>query len=693
MRHLSLHFDAGIARVTLDSPETSVNILNSDFMADLDQAAAELERQTDIDLVLVRSAKERGFIAGADLRQIADIDDPLEGVRLSAEGQRIFSRWAALKPPVVALVHGHCMGGGTEFALACRYRVAAPNATFSLPEVRLGLLPGWGGTQRLPRLVGLSRAVDIILSGRTVRAREAQKIGLVDRLADLEQLENVGTALGQSQQSVSRGILVRLERWAERWLPVRGLLFRSVGRAVRRQTGGHYPSPLQALEVLRQSHGLTLEAGLQLEAEALGHLVTTPVCKNLVHAFFLNERGKKLPAGLEAVPEIHTAGVLGAGVMGAGIAQWLTEHDFQVWLKDIDADAVERGMKRIREIFRHRLEHRGQLDRMGELMARVTGTTENEAFAQTELVIEAVAERMDIKQRVLQELEPRLDDEAVFATNTSALSVSTLQEVAAHPENVGGLHFFNPVQRMPLVEVIRGRQTSNRTMALLFQVAHQLKKIPIEVRDSAGFLVNRLLGVYLLEACHLAQEGVRWYSLDRMATDFGWPMGPFRLIDEVGIDIIAEVGQTLLDQLPYLKPSDLFHQADAKGLKGRKNRRGFYRYDHKPPSPDSRIAATLGLPEQRPATAEDLQRMLYLMVNEAARCLEEGVVAAVEDIDTGTLFGLGFPPFRGGLARWADSETLPAIRQQLERLTVNGERFTPAPPLCNRTAFYPVPEG
>jgi 3-hydroxyacyl-CoA dehydrogenase/enoyl-CoA hydratase/3-hydroxybutyryl-CoA epimerase len=393
--------------------------------------------------------------------------------------------------------------------------------------------------------------------------------------------------------------------------------------------------------------------------------------------------------------KVAKTAVLGAGVMGGGIAQLLAARGVPVILKDIRPEAAEDGLEHARAVFRRKLGKKGvsatKIERqVRERMQLIAGTTDYDEFKGVDLVIEAVVEKMSVKQAVLRETEAYLGTEAIFASNTSALSISELQSVALHPGRVGGMHFFNPVERMPLVEIIRGERTDAGTVATLFATALRLDKTPIVVADRPGFLVNRLLGAYLNEACLVAGEGVEWTSLDRQAREFGLPMGPFRLIDEVGIDIAAEVGRTLCTAFPYLIESPLLEKAKTSGLKGKKGGEGFYRYPAEgKPQPNPTIGDKLNLTAGRQAAAGDLRRLLLLMVNEAGRCLEEVVVATPEDVDTGMVFGTGFPPFRGGLCRWADSEGLARLVDELNVLAQKyGERFTPCAWLRERERFY-----
>ncbi len=697
--YLSHTIAEGIAHVILDAPDGKVNILNQSFLEDLEATARQLAKTSGVRAAVVSSAKEGGFIAGADVKQIQAVTDPAEGERLAREGQRIFGLWADLRFPVVAAVHGHCMGGGTEFILACHARIVAENAAIALPEIKLGLFPGFGGTQRLPRLISLEKSLDIILSGRSVRAREAEKIGLADRCVPLAELKDAALDLARDMAADGGKIKARRERkrgglrtWLLEKNPLgRAVLFRQAQKNVQAKTAGHYPAPSKALQVIREGIGRDLQSGLDLEARELGHIVVTPVCKNLIHVFFLNQRAKKAP-GLDAKPrELAEVAVLGGGVMGRGIAYLFADNTIPVVIRDLKEGIIAQALADIRKKIekRARKRHQGQ-DAVDKKMKGVRGTTELNDLAGASLAIEAVLEKMEVKKSVLREIEPVVGEETVFATNTSALSVSELQQAAQRPHNVGGLHFFNPAEKMPLVEVIRGEQTSEQTLATLFDAALKLGKTPIVTADRPGFLVNRLLVAYLNEACLIAQSGVDWHSLDVRATSFGLPMGPFRLIDEVGLDIAAEVGDTLSQAFSYLKKSSLLEQAGNQPDLGRKTGKGFYLYRNGAEAGrNEQLAGALGLLGARQATRDDLRRMLLLMVNEAGRCLEEGVVAEAADVDTGMIFGTGFPPFLGGLCRWADHCGLKTVVADLEKLAANhGPRFTPATFLKENESFY-----
>ncbi|MFO7982778.1 MAG: 3-hydroxyacyl-CoA dehydrogenase NAD-binding domain-containing protein [Desulfuromonadales bacterium] len=688
-----------IAVVTLDTPGEKVNILNESFLSQLDETAEKLNQEQGLKGAVVLSAKKKGFIAGADVHQIEDVDTPEEGARLSRQGQDILQKWGNFNFPVVCAIHGHCMGGGTEFALACNFRIAAQDAAIALPEIKLGILPGFGGTQRLPRLISLEKALDMILTGRTIRAREAESLGVVDRLCDQSALKEEALRLVRDADSDERAISASRKKKTsglrafllEKTPLGRAVLFSITEKQMQKTTKGHYPAPERALEVIREGIGKSIEKGLEIEAKALGELIVTPESKNLIHIYNLSQRTKKPPFDDVEANEIKKAAVLGAGVMGGGIAQLMADRKVHVILKDIKEEAVESGLDSARSIFRKKLKRQGRdEDAVSEKMQLISGTTKYENFGDADLVVEAVVEKISVKQSVLKETETFLPESAVFATNTSALSVSELQSASSRPDKVGGMHFFNPVDKMPLLEIIHGTKTSDQTVATLYQAALKFGKIPVIAADRPGFLVNRLLVTYLNEACLIAEEGVEWPSLDKITRDFGLPMGPFRLIDEVGIDIGAEVGRTLCNAFDYLQESKLMQKADEMGLLGKKGSKGFYNYQNGHPSgPNLTIDSKLDLQKERNATEEDLERMLYLMVNEAARCLDEQVVGSPEDIDTGMVFGTGFPPFRGGLCRWADEVGLAKIHERLEKLEQkHGVRFKPVSFIEDNPNFY-----
>jgi 3-hydroxyacyl-CoA dehydrogenase / enoyl-CoA hydratase / 3-hydroxybutyryl-CoA epimerase len=702
---LTLEISAdGVAWLVFDRPNAPVNLLTGAVMAQLDAKLGELEagaRAGRIRAVVVRSGKPGSFIAGADVNEIAGITDAAEATRSAALGQQVFRRLDRLAVPTVAAVDGVCLGGGTELILACDARLASdgPATRIGLPEVRLGIIPGFGGTVRLPRVVGLSDALGMILTGKPVDARKAQRIGLIAERMHVGVLYDRARALAlelAQGEWPKRRRKPLLKRALDSTALGRRLALRQARKQVFRETRGHYPAPLAALDVVRRTARLPLDAALAVEAEAVGRLVVTDVSKNLIHVFHLLEAAKKAgPPDVQPRPVARTA-VLGAGVMGGGIAQLIAHRGVDVRLKDINADALGLGLRHARQMF-ERLVRRGRLDRRDaeRHMDAIAPTLDYTGFGSVDLVIEAVVERLDVKQQVLRETESRVSEECVLTTNTSSLPVTQMQSVLQRPGNFAGMHFFNPVHRMPLVEVIRGEQTTDVTVATVVAFARRLDKTPVVVGDGPGFLVNRVLAPYLNEAGWLLSEGGAIDEIDRALRHFGMPMGPLRLLDEVGLDVARHAGAVMAQAFGerLLAPPSLI-ALDATGLLGRKGGRGFYVYDEgreKGVNDDMYAALGSAVPARRTALdeADVLDRTLLTMVNEAARIMEDGLVAGAGDVDLAMITGTGFPPFRGGLLRWADSLGMDVVLARLEQLEArHGPRFAPAPLIRERAAAH-----
>lgn len=687
--------DDGLATVTFDDPERSANVLSEPVMRTLAELLETVREEAGTGRVkglLVRSGKAASFIVGADIEAIAGIEDPDEGAQAARLGQAIFQEVADLPVPTVAAIQGPCMGGGTELALACRYRLASDHAKTSigLPEVQLGILPAWGGTTRLPRLVGLQAALDLLLTGKTVDSRKARRIGLVDDVlphpAFHEKARDFLLARireGPVPAGAERGLVKRL---LEDTAPGRRLILRMARRRVEGRTGGHYPAPLRILEVLKAGAGRSVEKGLELEARTAGELLVSPVCKNLVHVFRLRERARKGKGVEEPVEprKVESLGVVGAGVMGGGIAQLAAYHGIRVRVKDIRHEAVGQALRHARELFDKAVERRKLSPRAADqAMELVTGGVEYAGFGRVDLVVEAVVERMDVKQAVFRELEERVRDECVLATNTSSLSVDGMGEGLRRPERLCGLHFFNPVHKMPLVEVVRGSGTGDEATATAYALALALGKVPVVVRDAPGFLVNRILGPYLNEAGHLLAEGASVEAVDAAAKDFGMPMGPLRLLDEVGIDVARHAGEVLYEAFgDRLEPSAPLVAIGRTERLGRKGGLGFYDYEGKKEEVDPGIYEALdgAVPEGRVSIPDEeiRARLVLSMINEAARALEEGVARSAGDVDLAMIMGTGFPPFRGGLLRFADELHPRALLERFERYEDQvGPRFSP----------------
>jgi len=671
--NLTLAIDAdGVAVLTFDRPHSSANVFDVATLNVLDGHLAALEALPDVRGVMLASAKPKIFIAGADLNSFAgsSVEELGQIVDL---GHRVFTRLERLRVPSVAAINGVCLGGGCEVALACDWRVASldKSTKIGLPETQLGILPAWGGSVRLPRLIGLPAALAIILAGKQVAAQPAQKQGLVDEVAHPEHL-----------LATAKKLLARGKRTVR---PPGGLLnsalLRPVVKAKARKdvlakTRGHYPAPLKALEVCAAAAGRPLEEGLARERAAFLELVRTPETRQLMGVFFLQERAKKVKIAEAdgAGGKVSRVAVIGAGVMGAGIAQWAAARGHAVLLKDVSPEALAKGLQAAEKIFRDAARRRVFTEAEARAgLDRITPVHTDVPLASVDLVIEAAVEKLELKQRIFAQLEERAGPRTVLATNTSALSIDAIAAGLKDPSRVVGIHFFNPVHRMQLVEIVRGPRSSAAALDTALQFAKGIGKLPVVVKDSPGFLVNRILLPYMVESVRVFREGVDARRVDRIMLDFGMPMGPLRLSDEVGLDVAQHVAVDLQRRLPQPVPiDDTLEKMIAKGWLGKKSGRGFHVFGGRKgarevPNPELGFLQVRG----RAAAQDDatlLDRMTLVMVNEAARCLEEGVVAAPEDVDFGMIFGTGFAPFRGGPLRFADTLGTTEVVARLERL-------------------------
>lgn len=703
--------ERGIAMVTFDVPGRPVNVWSHDTLDELEEVLGELTERGDLTAAIFRSGKEDAFIAGADIDMLAAVDSPDAARSLSRRGQRAFQRLADLSVPTVAAIHGACVGGGLEFALACSFRIASEAEVTELgfPEIQLGILPAWGGSQRAPRVAGLRNGLTLILTGKRVSARRARTMGLVDRTAPAGLLYEVaeetaraaakGDPIEESESGGGglTGLLLEKNPLG------RKVVFKQSRKKVRERTGGHYPAPFKAIEAIEIGLERGMAAGLEAEADAVAELVSTPAARNLMGIYRAREAARKPLAGGEA-REVERLGILGAGVMGGAIAEVAAYHHRRVRMKDIDRDRVADGLAHAASIA-EKARRKGKLSEREarHLMHRVSGTVDYTGFGRVDLVIEAVVEDLEIKREVLAEVEGEVAEGTVLATNTSSLRVDDLAEALARPAAFGGLHFFNPVEKMPLVEVVRGAATSDDTLATLHGFARDLGKTPVVVRDAPGFWVNRLLMPYLNEAAHLYAEGVPIERLDSALEEFGLPMGPLALLDEVGLDVAAKVGGVLEKAFPgRMKPSPLLHRLRSTGRLGRKSGLGFYRYqDGERKGPDESLREELGLAsaEEEAPVYDDpylVRRTLYPMVDEAARALAEEVVDSPERGDLALVMGIGWPPFRGGLMRWADEVGVGGIVDRLDEWAgAIDPRFAPSDALSERArlgvGFYGSP--
>ena len=700
--------DTGVLTVIFDRAGERVNLITPEILQELNRMLDQARGHPDLRGILFTSAKPGMFIAGMDVEQIASVRDPQQGTEAARYGQAVFQKIAEIKRPSVCVIGGTCLGGGTELALACSLRVAAdgPEVKIGLPEVKLGIIPGFGGCQRLPRLVGLTAALDMILTGRTLDGRRARRIGLVDRVVPQAYLER--EALKLLKRAIADGVKATTRRkrpWTTRVVERFGPLRRFVLGQARKRTESRvsprdYPAPFKAIEAIESAFTRPLGLGLEHEARLEGELIPTPTARNLMWLFKAQAAAKNLRAGLQAVPrKVQRIGVLGAGIMGGGIAQLAAHNSIPVRLKDLRYEAILSALQTANGIWGRQLKRRRiTRSELARKMAFIAPTLDESGMRHVDLVIEAVVENLEIKQQVLAALERQLDERAVFASNTSSLPISDIAARALHPERVVGMHFFNPVHRMPLIEVIAGRRSSPEAIATVQALAVRLGKVPVVVKDGPGFLVNRILTLYMNEAMRLLGDGVRIEAADRAMKSFGMPMGPFELLDEVGLDTAKHVGEVLKAGLGKRVGGEttLLESLVTDGRLGKKNGRGYYRYRNgKRTTPDGAVYGLIGSPAPRELPPETLQeRMVLAMVNEAAWCLEENVVGQSRDLDLAMVMGTGFPPFRGGLLRHADAVGIPVVVDRLSRLAeAHGARFRPAAVLegmvRDRRRFYP----
>jgi 3-hydroxyacyl-CoA dehydrogenase/enoyl-CoA hydratase/3-hydroxybutyryl-CoA epimerase len=689
--------DDGVATLVLDVAERSMNVFTRQVLSDLDAALDRISAEPGLRRLEIQSGKPTGFIAGADLHEFTRVATPRDAQELSLAGQRLFDKLADLPVPSVAVISGPCLGGGLEFALACDYRIVVDHAKtqLGLPEIEIGLLPGWGGTQRLPRVVGLERALQIILGGKRLKAAEALQWGLADAVQQPAG-NNLAIALANPVKRPKQGLPLRT--WRQRLLEStrmgRWLILRGAERLVRRRTPDDFPPPLEALQALRIGLQEGMAAGQAYERAAIGRLAATPASRNLIQLFFQREQARKVPPKFQArqEPPIRQVGIVGAGTMGAGIAQLAALKGCEVVIREINETALAAGVLRIFALINKAVE-RGILpaEESQRRLNSIHGTTAWKGFSDLDLVIEAVIEELQAKKAVFREMEKEAAPSAILATNTSSLSVRQLQEGLKHPGRVAGLHFFNPVHKMPLVEVVQAPATTEEAVAALVRWAIQLGKTPIVVKDSPGFVVNRILMPYLNEAVLLAGEGMPIPRIDQAMRRFGMPMGPLELIDQVGLDVAAHIARSMEtlfgDRFPR---QDAFQQMQDRGWLGQKSGLGFYRYKGKKKKVNEAAVAILreATSEAAKASRDALspheqkdqarERMVYLMVNEAAACLGEGIVENAFAIDLAMVLGTGWAPHRGGPLQYGEDRGYGRIVIRMQELAQQfGARFEP----------------
>lgn len=699
----AFHFEKADEQVGIlwfDYEGEKVNKFNTEVMLELNERLDWLKTQMDLKCLLFMSRKPGVFIAGADVNEIRELLDEEAGYRAACKGQEVFAKFEKLPFPAVAVIDGACMGGGLEVSLACAYRIAtdSPKTKIGFPEVNLGILPGWGGTSRTPEIIGLQRALDLILTSRNLAPKQALRMGVIDKIIAAEwirekALEFAGEVIsGDAKKYLVKRKAKGIINWLLEKNPLgRAVVFAQSKKMILEKTHGQYPAPLVALSTIKKTRSKSLAAAFEIEARALGKLIVTDISKNLVQIFQWTEEIKKENGLTDPSIKgraIHKAGVLGAGVMGGGIAQLFASKEIPARVKDINYAMVAKAYQQAADVLKGLLKRRRitKLE-MKQVMNRISGSIDYSGFRSVNLVIEAIVEDLNIKKKVLAEVEAQVSEDTVIATNTSSLLVNDMAEALQCKDRFVGMHFFNPVHRMPLVEIVRGKYTSDEAIATAFILIQNLGKTPILVNDGPGFLVNRLLVPYMVEAVSLLEEGHSVPAIDRAMLNFGMPMGPMELFDEVGIDVADKVAKILQQFMgARMAKSDLLHRlVEAKRL-GKKNGLGFYRYKGKKKEFDPSIQQFISLKKKGVMNDWTMaQRMVYPMINEAVRCLDEGIVLRPRDVDVGMIFGTGFAPFRGGLLKFADSEGLEKVASKLQKFEQEyGQRFKPADSLLRR---------
>jgi 3-hydroxyacyl-CoA dehydrogenase/enoyl-CoA hydratase/3-hydroxybutyryl-CoA epimerase len=696
----------GIGRIVIDRPDDSVNAVNPELLEDLAEAVRTARSAENLRGLIVASGKASQFVAGADLKMVGRAADSADFEAISRRFQAVLDELAWLPCTTVAAINGPALGGGLELALACDYRVGidAPGLSVGQPEVNLGLVPAGGGTQRLPRLIGLQAALDLILSGRRLNAWRARRMGLLDEVVHPTVLAQAARAWAlQPKRPLDRplhlGLSVRAAVDVAELTPAgRALMYGRARDAVMARTHGHYPAPLRALEAIEIGLEKGMAAGLDAEARAFAELAGSDIARNLIWLFMAGQKHRRATTGSGVVQ----MGVVGAGFMGAAIAEVGAAAGLAVRVRDVKPDAVAKGLSSIRKMLDVGVARRRFNPReANQVLQRVSGTTDYSGFQRADLVIEAVFEDLAIKQQVVQELEANVRPETVIASNTSAIPIKDIAKNSRHPERIVGMHFFSPAERMPLLEVIRPDGAADWALQAAVAVGTKMGKTVIVVGDSPGFYTSRVLGVMMNEAALMLTEGARVEDVDRAMTAFGFPVGPFVLYDEVGLEVAQHAGESVErafgDRVPR---ASVVPQLVAAGQSGRKAGAGFYLWHKsriprplrgivKRPSrsvnPD--VYRMSGAPAQQKAFGEQAiqDRLALLFVNEAMRCLEEGVLQSAADGDLGAVLGLGFPPFRGGPFHFADSFGLSALADKLAGLAkAHGSRYEPAELLVER---------
>ena len=677
----------GIAILTMDVPGETMNTLKAEFGDQITTMLDQIESDNSIKGVVVASGKENSFVAGADILMLDGCETAEQAQALSSSGQAIFDRIEKLKIPVVAAVHGPALGGGLELALCCHSRVCSDDSktVLGLPEVQLGVLPGTGGTQRLPALIGIQQAMQMMLTGKQVKAKQAKKLGLVDDVVPHSVLIDVAVKLAtKGKKKSAQPKLSLVNKFLEKTPFGQQIVFKQARKQTLSKTFGNYPAPMRIIDCIEA--GVTGKKGYQTEAKLFGELVMTSESNELRNIFFATTDMKK-ESGVEGVEpaDLSKVGVLGGGLMGGGIAYvTATKASLPVRIKDIRSEGIANAMKYSFDLLNKKVKRRFMAKSvMQKQMALLTGSTNYDGFGDADVVIEAVFEDISLKQQMVADIEENCNENTIFASNTSSIPIGQIAEKAKRPENVIGLHYFSPVDKMPLAEVISHDKTSEQTISTTVELARRQGKTPIVVKDGAGFYVNRILAPYMNEAADVLLAGEPIEQIDKALQKFGFPVGPVKLLDEVGIDVGTKIIPILMAQFgDRFKSADAFDKVLKDDRKGKKNKKGFYLYTGKKPGKevDESIYSLVGVkPNPCMSLNQISERCVMMMLNEAAMCLDEGVIRNARDGDIGAIFGIGFPPFLGGPFRYMDSLGIEHVVNRLEHYqSTLGDKFAPA---------------
>jgi len=678
----------GIAHLIMDVKGDTMNTLKAEFSDEIAEVLKEIREDKAIKGLVLVSGKADSFVAGADVNMLAKCTSAAEATALSRQGQIIFDQLENLSIPVVAAVHGACLGGGLELAMACHAIVCSdsPKTALGLPEVQLGLLPGGGGTQRLPKRVGIQKSLDMMLTGKQLRAKQALKAGLVSDVVPNSVLIATAEKLALSGKVKPKARKLSLmDKMLEGNGVGRSILFSQATKTVLSKTKGNYPAPLKIIDCIRAGVEQAPSKGYQVEADHFGQLVMSDVSAQLRQLFFATTDMKK-EQGVEGVApaKISNAAVLGGGLMGGGIAfVTATKAKLPVRIKDISHQGISYALKYGYDLLNKKVKRRFMRhSEMQSQLSLITGTTEYSGFNNVDIVVEAVFEDLTLKQNMVADIESHCKESTIFASNTSSLPIGQIAEKALRPENVIGLHYFSPVDKMPLAEIIAHDKTSDQTISTTVAFAKKQGKTPIVVKDKAGFYVNRILAPYMNEAAILLLEGCSIEALDKAMVKFGFPVGPMQLLDEVGIDVGSKIGPILQAELgDRFAPPEAFSKLIDDGRLGKKAKKGFYQYNTKSKKKlvDESVYSLLGLQASNTAVTDaQAERCVYMMLNEAARCLDEEIVRNARDGDIGAIFGIGFPPFLGGPFQYMDKIGAATVVSKLAQWQAEfGERFAP----------------